>query len=52
MPRVCQVCQREESKYACPKCSTPYCSLACYKNHGDLCTEGFYQSQVGSRAMR
>ena len=30
----------------CPKCQVPYCSLLCYKNHGESCTEAFYQKKV------
>ena len=29
--RVCSVCQREYSKYTCPRCNIAYCSLNCYK---------------------
>ena len=33
VPAICTVCAPagETSKYKCPKCLTPYCSLACYK---------------------
>ena len=44
--RVCHVCQREVSKYQCPRCNAPYCSLPCYKRHGQGCTESFYKDQV------
>jgi len=30
---TCQICQASESKYNCPKCRIPYCSLGCYKTH-------------------
>lgn len=30
---ICQVCQEAESKYKCPKCVIPYCSLSCFKQH-------------------
>ena len=42
----CRVCSVEQSKYTCPRCEAPYCSLACYKNHSNDCIESFYQSQV------
>lgn len=40
--RVCGVCAQQYSKYKCPRCALQYCSLACYKSHGDACTEDFY----------
>ncbi|CUS12465.1 unnamed protein product [Tuber aestivum] len=30
---VCRICQEAESKYKCPTCRAPYCSLTCYKPH-------------------
>ncbi|KAF2197920.1 hypothetical protein GQ43DRAFT_451360 [Delitschia confertaspora ATCC 74209] len=30
---LCGVCKTEPKKYKCPTCSTPYCSLACFKTH-------------------
>ncbi|KAK4756560.1 hypothetical protein SAY87_006687 [Trapa incisa] len=32
-PRQCQVCTEALSKYKCPSCYIPYCSLACFKRH-------------------
>lgn len=32
-------CKAADSKYTCPRCNVPYCSLACF------------QSQVGKRAV-
>ncbi|CAK9440973.1 uncharacterized protein LODBEIA_P48420 [Lodderomyces beijingensis] len=29
---LCQICRVETSKYTCPKCKIPYCSLKCYKS--------------------
>jgi len=46
--RVCLVCTRQMSKYTCPRCNTPYCSLLCYKNHGKSCTEGFAKDNLTS----
>ena len=40
MIEVCQVCRREEKKYKCPVCVAPYCSLACYKSHKEVCQTG------------
>uniref|UniRef100_A0A1I8P6Y3 Zinc finger HIT domain-containing protein 3 n=1 Tax=Stomoxys calcitrans TaxID=35570 RepID=A0A1I8P6Y3_STOCA len=31
----CIVCHEETNKYKCPKCTSPYCSVACYKLHKD-----------------
>lgn len=46
MPALCSVCVRVTSKYTCPKCQLGYCSLDCYKGHGDKCTEAFFERQV------
>lgn len=48
---VCQVCRQCESRYKCPRCQLPYCSVACYKEHntdGTSCTEAFYQDRVAT----
>ncbi|WBW74129.1 zf-HIT family C/D snoRNP assembly protein Hit1 [Schizosaccharomyces osmophilus] len=34
----CVVCVEGSAKYKCPKCSAPYCSLACYKQHQQQCS--------------
>jgi len=40
MGKQCEVCKDAESKYKCPSCLTPYCSLACYKKHKEIpCTK-------------
>ncbi|KAG0268059.1 hypothetical protein BGZ95_002641 [Linnemannia exigua] len=31
--KICFVCNTNESKYKCPICTQPYCSLVCYKKH-------------------
>ncbi|KAG0210918.1 hypothetical protein BGX28_008755 [Mortierella sp. GBA30] len=31
--KICGVCNTSESKYKCPVCTLPYCSLVCYKKH-------------------
>lgn len=38
-------CKKEDGKYKCPNCSAVYCSVHCYKLHGD-CSEKFYQKQL------
>ncbi|KAK7393319.1 hypothetical protein VNO78_21871 [Psophocarpus tetragonolobus] len=35
-PRQCQVCNQAPSKYKCPSCHLPYCSLLCFKKHKEL----------------
>jgi hypothetical protein len=48
----CSVCRQNQSRYTCPKCETPYCSVACYKKHSDHedpsqgCSESFYHDRV------
>ena len=44
--RLCLVCTRQKSKYTCPRCNVPYCSVDCYKQHGVQCTEQFFQQNV------
>lgn len=29
---LCEICNKSESKYKCPKCSCKYCSLSCFKS--------------------
>lgn len=45
---LCLVCRSDDpnapaktAQYRCPKCECPYCSLACYKAHGEMCTRKF-----------
>ncbi|KAG6474955.1 hypothetical protein ZIOFF_064172 [Zingiber officinale] len=35
-PRNCEVCCIAQSKYKCPNCLAPYCSLACFKKHKEV----------------
>ncbi|XP_015883402.1 uncharacterized protein LOC107419172 isoform X2 [Ziziphus jujuba] len=35
-PRQCQVCNDAVSKYKCPSCLAPYCSLTCFKKHKEI----------------
>ncbi|KAG3198134.1 hypothetical protein PC128_g6256 [Phytophthora cactorum] len=46
--RVCRVCTMQEARYTCPRCNTPYCSVDCYRSHGESCTEQFFESHVRS----
>lgn len=50
---ACRVCQEHVSRYTCPRCDIPYCSVACYQSHSTTdeefsCTEDFYQERVQS----
>ncbi|XP_010438381.1 PREDICTED: zinc finger HIT domain-containing protein 3 isoform X2 [Camelina sativa] len=31
--QTCEICKNVVSKYKCPSCLLPYCSLACFKTH-------------------
>ncbi|ROW16939.1 hypothetical protein VPNG_01048 [Cytospora leucostoma] len=31
--KLCGICEKEEAKYKCPRCSLPYCSVACFRPH-------------------
>lgn len=44
----CVVCKIKESKYTCPRCNVPYCSVRCYGKHGQNCTETFYREHVNA----
>ncbi|PIN19444.1 putative MYND Zn-finger protein/hormone receptor interactor [Handroanthus impetiginosus] len=38
--KKCEVCEEAQSKYKCPTCLIPYCSLACFKKHKEIpCTK-------------
>jgi hypothetical protein len=51
---ICSTCTKNIARYTCPKCSTPYCSVECYKihdgtidsNNQKICTESFYKNRV------
>ena len=43
---TCCVCKTATSKYTCPRCRVPYCSLNCYNQHSNNCTESFYKDHV------
>lgn len=46
----CGVCLQNKSRYICPRCFLPYCSVACYREHSTdketQCTEKFYENKV------
>jgi hypothetical protein len=31
--QICTICNIHRSKYICPRCHVPYCSVSCYRNH-------------------
>nr|GLL42762.1 zinc finger HIT domain-containing protein 3 isoform X1 [Ipomoea trifida] len=35
-PKKCGVCEEAQSKYKCPSCVIPYCSLTCFKKHKEI----------------
>jgi HIT zinc finger len=45
---TCLVCQKNNAHYKCPKCALSYCSVACYKDHNETCSEAFYRERVNS----
>ncbi|RUS25448.1 zinc finger HIT domain-containing protein 3-like protein [Jimgerdemannia flammicorona] len=43
----CRVCEQNPSKYKCPNCTLPYCSLPCYKKHKETpCEKPVPSAQV------
>lgn len=45
--RIWFSCTENQTKYICPKCGAPYCSLTCYKSSSHLeCTEQFYKECI------
>ncbi|KAJ7576895.1 hypothetical protein C8J56DRAFT_373722, partial [Mycena floridula] len=46
---VCKICRRQLSKYTCPHCNMPYCSLSCFRSpsHSE-CSESFYKKEIQS----
>ena len=49
--RVCVVCREKVAPYLCPQCNIPYCSVGCYRTHGEGCTEDFYRRHVCRNSM-
>uniref|UniRef100_A0A8C5KCQ8 Zinc finger, HIT domain containing 2 n=1 Tax=Jaculus jaculus TaxID=51337 RepID=A0A8C5KCQ8_JACJA len=41
----CPAGEAQPTRYTCPRCNVPYCSLRCYRAHG-ACAEAFYRDQV------
>ncbi|CAK9254907.1 unnamed protein product [Sphagnum jensenii] len=36
MGKQCGICNNAESKYKCPCCLIPYCSVTCYQQHKEI----------------
>ncbi|KAK7042321.1 hypothetical protein R3P38DRAFT_2889760 [Favolaschia claudopus] len=46
---TCGLCRRQFSKYTCPTCNVPYCSLTCFRSSAhSQCSETFYKKEVES----
>ncbi|KAJ7099714.1 hypothetical protein C8R44DRAFT_810217 [Mycena epipterygia] len=46
---TCALCRRQFSKYTCPTCNVPYCSLTCFRSEAhSQCSETFYKKEVES----
>ncbi|KAJ7621522.1 hypothetical protein DFH06DRAFT_772174 [Mycena polygramma] len=46
---TCRLCRRQFSKYTCPTCNIPYCSLICFRSEAHAqCSETFYKKEVES----
>ncbi|XP_041971634.1 zinc finger HIT domain-containing protein 2 [Aricia agestis] len=44
---ICGLCNKNKSKYCCPRCEVLYCSLDCYKSEKHMqCSESFYRECV------
>ncbi|KAI6035863.1 hypothetical protein EDC04DRAFT_3032527, partial [Pisolithus marmoratus] len=42
-------CRKETSRYTCPTCNIPYCSLACFRSETHAqCSETFYRKEIAS----
>ncbi|KZT07481.1 uncharacterized protein LAESUDRAFT_724932 [Laetiporus sulphureus 93-53] len=45
----CAICRRQFSKYTCPGCNVPYCSLTCFRSEAHAeCSESFYRKEIES----
>ncbi|KNE55098.1 hypothetical protein AMAG_01032 [Allomyces macrogynus ATCC 38327] len=44
---LCAFCNENQSKYRCPRCDAPYCSLSCYRTERHRsCVIGFHQATI------
>ncbi|KAK3165862.1 hypothetical protein QOZ80_1AG0038690 [Eleusine coracana subsp. coracana] len=50
---TCSVCNEAPSKYKCPSCRTPYCSVTCFKNHKEKsCQKISPQEEIGKSSLQ
>ncbi|KIK27281.1 hypothetical protein PISMIDRAFT_93303, partial [Pisolithus microcarpus 441] len=43
-------CRKHVSRYTCPTCNVPYCSLACFRSETHAqCSETFYRKEITTR---
>ncbi|XP_062225022.1 uncharacterized protein LOC133923771 isoform X2 [Phragmites australis] len=48
----CGVCKEAASKYKCPSCRTPYCSVTCFKNHKEeSCQKTLPQEEISKSSL-
>ncbi|TCD69468.1 hypothetical protein EIP91_007594 [Steccherinum ochraceum] len=46
----CNICRRQFSRYTCPRCNIPYCSLTCFRSESHSeCSETFYKKELESQ---
>ena len=43
---VCPVCCKETSRYRCPTCRTPYCTVECFRKHNSECAQDFEERKL------
>ncbi|XP_012701581.1 zinc finger HIT domain-containing protein 3 isoform X2 [Setaria italica] len=49
----CSVCKEAPSKYKCPSCRTPYCSVTCFKKHKEeSCQKILLQEDVSKSPLQ
>ncbi|KZS94641.1 hypothetical protein SISNIDRAFT_51270 [Sistotremastrum niveocremeum HHB9708] len=45
--KTCVFCRRQVSRYLCPTCNAPYCSLTCFRHQShSQCSEAFYKREI------
>ncbi|CAL4960650.1 unnamed protein product [Urochloa decumbens] len=49
----CSVCKEAPSKYKCPSCRTPYCSVTCFKKHKEeSCHKTLLQEEISKSPLQ
>ncbi|CAO2182456.1 unnamed protein product [Urochloa humidicola] len=49
----CSVCKEAPSKYKCPSCRTPYCSVTCFKKHKEeSCQKTLLQEEISKSPLQ